>query len=94
MAAALAFRLAKLDAMRRAAEALEGGVLLGRDVFPAAAPSGRSFSASKLARGDSMSWSRPMSPSVGGRSNGTTARPAPGLSAEQARLRLQRKLRR
>ncbi|HEY5289697.1 MAG TPA: ScpA family protein [Caulobacteraceae bacterium] len=29
----LAFRLAKLDAMRRAAEALEAGPILGRDVF-------------------------------------------------------------
>jgi segregation and condensation protein A len=29
----LAFRLAKLDAMRHAAEALEGGPILGRDVF-------------------------------------------------------------
>ncbi|MGH7024004.1 MAG: segregation and condensation protein A [Caulobacteraceae bacterium] len=32
-AARLAFRLAKLDAMRRAAEALETGPILGRDVF-------------------------------------------------------------
>jgi segregation and condensation protein A len=34
MAAALAFRLAKLDAMRRAGEALEALPRLGRDVFP------------------------------------------------------------
>jgi len=33
MAAQLAFRLAKLDAMRRAAEALKDGPQLGRDVF-------------------------------------------------------------
>ncbi|WP_333587518.1 segregation and condensation protein A [Phenylobacterium sp.] len=33
MAAQLAFRLAKLDAMRQAAEALKGRTLLGRDVF-------------------------------------------------------------
>jgi segregation and condensation protein A len=33
MAAQLAFRLAKLDAMRRAAEALKDGAQLGRDVF-------------------------------------------------------------
>ncbi len=34
LAAGLAFRLAKLDAMRRAAEALQSRPLLGRDVFP------------------------------------------------------------
>ena len=33
MAAQLAFRLAKLDAMRKAAEALQGGPQLGRDIF-------------------------------------------------------------
>lgn len=33
MAAQLAFRLAKLDAMRKAAEALQGGSQLGRDIF-------------------------------------------------------------
>jgi segregation and condensation protein A len=33
LAAALAFRLAKLDAMRRAVEALEARAILGRDVF-------------------------------------------------------------
>jgi segregation and condensation protein A len=33
MAAQLAFRLAKLDAMRKAADALREGVHLGRDVF-------------------------------------------------------------
>ncbi|WP_374533902.1 ScpA family protein [Phenylobacterium sp.] len=33
MAAQLSFRLAKLDAMRKAAEALQGGSQLGRDIF-------------------------------------------------------------
>jgi segregation and condensation protein A len=38
MAAALAFRLAKLDAMRRAVEALRERPQLGRDVFPRGDP--------------------------------------------------------
>jgi segregation and condensation protein A len=38
LAAQLAFRIAKLDAMRRAAEALKARPILGRDVFPRGDP--------------------------------------------------------
>jgi segregation and condensation protein A len=40
LAAALAFRLRRLDAMRAAGEALQARPILGRDVFPRGAPEG------------------------------------------------------
>ena len=45
----LAFRLAKLDAMRKAAEALLAGPVLGRDVFARGDPEARIVSSSRVA---------------------------------------------
>lgn len=52
MAAALAFRLAKLDAMRRAVEALNNGPQLGRDVFKRGDPDQVSITANSSFEGD------------------------------------------
>jgi segregation and condensation protein A len=52
VAAALAFRLAKLDAMRRAAEALEGRPIMGRDVFPRGDPEAATLTSSQRLEGD------------------------------------------
>ena len=52
MAAALAFRLAKLDAMRKAVEALQARPQLKRDVFPRGDPQAIKITASKRLEGD------------------------------------------
>lgn len=52
VAAQLAFRLAKLDAMRRAAEALLARPLLGRDVFDRGDPEARRIVSSSKVAGD------------------------------------------
>ena len=52
MAATLAFRLAKLDAMRKAAEALAGSPQLGRDVFMRGDPDQVKINASHVFEGD------------------------------------------
>jgi segregation and condensation protein A len=52
VAAHLAFRLAKLDAMRKAAEALQTGPQLGRDVFGRGDPEAIKVIASKELEGD------------------------------------------
>jgi segregation and condensation protein A len=52
MAAALAFRLAKLDAMRRAVEALQARAQLGRDVFTRGDPDAIQITASHRFEGD------------------------------------------
>ncbi len=52
MAAQLAFRLAKLDAMRRAAESLAAGPILGRDVFPRGDPVAVTIVSSRPLQGD------------------------------------------
>jgi segregation and condensation protein A len=49
VAAQLAFRLAKLDAMRKAAETLLGGPVLGREVFVRGDPEARITSSSRVA---------------------------------------------
>ncbi len=51
-ASQLAFRLAKLDAMRRAAEALFGGSVLRRDVFPRGDPESVTVVSLTRIRGD------------------------------------------
>jgi segregation and condensation protein A len=48
----LAFRLAKLDAMRRSAEALESRPILGRDVFPRGDPEVATLTSSQPLEGD------------------------------------------
>ncbi len=52
VAAQLAFRLAKLDAMRKAAEALLGGAVLRRDVFPRGDPQEATIVSSTRIAGD------------------------------------------
>jgi segregation and condensation protein A len=52
VAAQLAFRLAKLDAMRRSAETLLEGPVLGRDVFMRGDPDARTVIASRTLEGD------------------------------------------
>jgi segregation and condensation protein A len=52
VAAQLAFRLAKLDAMRRAAEALLAQPILGRDVFTRGAPEAPHITSSSKVAGD------------------------------------------
>ena len=52
LAEALAFRLAKLDAMRRAAEALKLSPQLGRDVFPRGAAAERTVRAAPALQAD------------------------------------------
>ena len=52
LAAQLAFRLAKLDAMRRAAENLLAGPVLGRDVFPRGDPEQAKIVSSTRLAGD------------------------------------------
>jgi segregation and condensation protein A len=52
MAAALAFRLAKLDAVRRAAEALKARPQLGRDVFARGDPQAVRITSSRRIDGD------------------------------------------
>ena len=51
-AEALAFRLAKLDAMRRAVDALTARPRLGRDVFPRGEPEARTVQRSSRMEGD------------------------------------------
>ena len=88
VAAQLAFRLARLDAMRKAAETLLGGPVLGREVFGRGDPEARITSSSRVA-GDLYEL---MDAYVSQRRRGVqrnyTPRPSQAWPLEEARDRL------
>lgn len=93
MVAALAFRLAKLDAMRRAVEALQARPHLGRDVFTRGDPDAVTITASHRFQGDLYALIQAY---VGQRRRDADRRYQPRLreaySLEDARHRLRGKL--
>ncbi|HEX5377617.1 MAG TPA: ScpA family protein [Phenylobacterium sp.] len=93
MAAQLAFRLAKLDAMRKASEALKDGSQLGRDVFMRGDPQAIQIIPSSRLEGDLYSL---MSAYIGQRRKEQgrhyTPRPPQAYPLEDARDRLRHML--